>query len=73
MRIEELLYFLPSKIGFERDMSVDEEKAKIINPCGDKQRGFELHKLLTREGIMITYVRVGNLLKYYESCEITRF
>ena len=62
--IVDLLSFLPSKDGLERDIKLEEGRKLGVNFCGDHEGKFEVHKLLTQEGLMLTYHLVGQTLIY---------
>lgn len=59
-----MLSLLPSKNGLERDLKLDVGRKKGVNFCGDYVDGYEVHKLLTQEGVMLTYDLVDQDLIY---------
>ncbi len=65
-----LLPHCHSKEGLERDVSLSEAEELGIHPCGDRKEGRDVYKLLTREGIMITYYREGDSLAYGYSMKL---
>ena len=65
-----LLEYCPSKEGLERDVHFSEAEALGIHHCGDRKQRHEVYKLLTQEGVMVTYYRQGELLKYGYSMKL---
>ncbi len=64
LTMKDFFELLPSKEGFERDIPLSESEGLGIHPCGDLDGGNLVHKLLTRERQMITYLEIGGMLRY---------
>ena len=62
--ITNIFSLLPSKKGLERDLKLSVGIELGVNFCGDFVDGHEVYKLLTQEGVMLTYHLVDQTLVY---------
>ena len=69
-KMEDILTQLPSIKDLKKTLDIKFAESIGVNPCGDTQDGFPVYKLLTKEGIMITYHRYGGLLFYVISQQL---
>jgi len=62
--LDDMLSLLPPIINFQTDLPLHVGERAGANPCGDYEDEKPIYKLLTREGIMITYTLNGTVLEY---------
>ena len=59
---------LPSVKEYERDVSLEEAEKRGIHFCGDyTSQQVEVYKFLACEGVMVTYHRDGDVLRYQKT------
>jgi len=66
----EFFDYLPSVQGLERNLTLTEAEQNFIHPCGDKNKGKSIYKLLTKESLMLTYEKQGDTLFYISTSKL---
>ena len=59
--------FSPSREGLERNISLVESELFNINPCGETSKASEVYCILTKEDVVLYYLRDNGSLKYVGS------